>query len=303
MNDEIYNKVYAGWGRTEAEADFRATGGSNWAEYQRRQSPEYQAQELANQQQRQLREREAAEKKEETDFLNKFRSAVEGLEPLSEIRQRVVQEIAPGYEGLKETAYQAGQRLEELPSAIRERAAQTGAMTTGQIEQRIGAKVGERLPDVQRLTESLSHIGERIDQAFALEVGDRENVLIPLRQEAAMISDRLNRSITGFTTAMQSQTDVLISRLESEGKLAVAELQELAENARAENQYFSSQVTEKDGRNVLMNMMTGEVIADLGPVKTGSGGRSAMDRILELQAEEDRKAREYQNRSLRIVGQ
>jgi hypothetical protein len=39
MNDEIYRLIYPGWGRTEAEADWRATGGRKWTEYQENLKP------------------------------------------------------------------------------------------------------------------------------------------------------------------------------------------------------------------------------------------------------------------------
>jgi hypothetical protein len=227
-------------------------------------------QDVYAQQKKDLEAREASQKKEETDFLERFRAAVEGLEPLSAIRQRVIGEIAPGYEDLKETAYQAGQYVSELPTMIRERAEQTGAMTRGQIEQRIGAKVGERLPEVQKLTADLSHIGDLINQAFQLEVGDRENVLIPLQQEAAMISDRLARSVTGYTALVQSQTQLLAQKLANEGALSVQELKNLAEAAKAEMEYFDSEIVIVGGRKKLINKRTGETIMDLGP--SGGGG-------------------------------
>lgn len=223
----------------------------------------------AREQQRLLEEREARQREEEGAFLGRFRAAVEGLEPLSEIRQRVIREQFPEYRNIKQGAYGATEALRKIPETVRTRAGQVG-MSADRIQARIQSKISEIQPFVQDTLSKLEFIEGQIGASFQLEAADRENVLVPLRQEAAMLSDRLAREITGYTTNVQSQTTILAQKLANQGALEVQELMNLAAAAQAEQQYFQSQIVTVDGRKKLINKRTGEVIADLGT--SGGGG-------------------------------
>ena len=268
---------YAGWGETEAKADItaghkegkRTSGGTS--------SGGFDAGAYAREQQSLLEAREAKQRKVDIDFNAKFRAAVQGIEPMSAIRERVIGERFPEYTGLKEGAYAASEALRDIPSDVRTRAGQVG-MAENRIKTRITSKMDKIAPFVQDALSKMAFLEEQVSQAFQLEASDvRDKTMLPLQQEMASISDRLQRELTGYTATMQNQTSMLIQELANRGTLEVQKLKDLSAAAIAEQQYFSSEIITADGRRKLVDKRTGELIADLGASGTTGNGNGNIE--------------------------
>lgn len=223
---------------------------------------------FAREQQATLDKKLASQKAEEDAFMGRFRSTVEGLEPLTDIRDRIIGQVAPGYEQLRGAAQTLGERVEAIPGEVQTRAKQIG-MSAGRIQQRVGAKLADLAPQINTMTNRLGYLGNLINEEMQLSVEDRNTqTLLPLQQEAAFISDRLNREITGYTEVMKSNADLLSQKLANQGSLEVQELKNLAEIAKIEGDYYNSEIRNIGGRVKLIDLRTGEQM-DLGAEGNG----------------------------------
>lgn len=151
------------------------------------------------------------------------------------------------------------------------------------------------------LIENLGWLGQslgRVSSAISNEKADISNKvgmamegfrmeLEPYKEKLSLTVDQNSRMMSGFTADKQSNLDVLLAKIQRQEQVSDMEWQQAQDLAKEERVYEQNKTTmmeqfnqpdnkivEANGRQMLINMKTGEKIADLGSSKTASGGTS-----------------------------
>lgn len=255
--DEVYNKLYPGWGRAEAEADFRATGGRNKAGYQQLTDPVgWQQQQQQQQQQQFLQDQEtrrqaelASQKQQEQDFLGRYQTAIKGQEPIDAMFQRLstqyqLPQLQARLPELQQNAMSLQQTLFQLPQEARTRQERYGGMDEAQRKAFIGERQAELAPSASLAEQNYQAALGNYNQAFGnvenmlkYNVAQQQKELQPLTTEASMMSDRLARQMTSYSQEQQSQLDLYLQQLSSNQQLSLAQMQHANELAIKEQDY------------------------------------------------------------------
>lgn len=250
--------AYTGWGETEAMYDAREHGARKKAEYESSLNQPSggggtSTGDLLKKQQ------EAAQQKQ-TEFLGRYTGAVEGLEPLTEIRNRLSSEL-----GLDETRY-AAKQLSDVVSRIPETEETIGkqvGISAPRLARRIEQRTSDVLPDFQKAIQNQAFLESIFGEQLGLEFQQRQETLLPYELEAGMISDYLKGQVTLYNTQIAGQLQNELQRIVNQGLRDVQELKNVAEMAKIENDYFDSSWIDSEGQKKLVNNRTGEVIATL----------------------------------------
>ena len=208
---------YAGWGQTEALADFKATGGSG----KKAPSPE--------DRQRQLIERQRAE---QTAFYNDYTTGLE------EIRTKANADL--GLPKLRQTVQTTGdaarfasRALQDLPGQI------TGTGRAASVNaNRLGRGISKGIADLQPGIETARR---GLEDAIAnQQFGETEytrrlqEYAQPLQMKAGMLSESLGREFSGFTNQMQNELQLTLQKLSNNQAVTMAEINRANQLAEAE---------------------------------------------------------------------
>jgi len=208
---------YAGWGQTEALADFKATGGSG----KKAPSPE--------DRQRQLIERQRAE---QTAFYNDYTTGLE------EIRTKANADL--GLPKLRQTVQTTGdaarfasRALQDLPGQI------TGTGRAASVNaNRLGRGISKGIADLQPGIETARR---GLEDAIAnQQFGETEytrrlqEYAQPLQMKAGMLSESLGREFSGFTKQMQNELQLTLQKLSNNQAVTMAEINRANQLAEAE---------------------------------------------------------------------
>lgn len=214
---------------------------------------------------------------EEQSLLDKFTGAIKALEPSQAIYKRLGEE--QGLPGLKSTAEQFTSQVKAIPENVKALATQIPISTTRQA-QRVTQQLENLAPRQQeavtQFQNSLSEVSRQL--GFALE--DQKTQLEPFAYAFQQLSDRIAREMSGYSTNIQNSLNILLNRLTQTGNLSQTQLANAYEMAKQEADYLnqkdllsmSNQFIEGGGHKLLVNSITGDIIADYGKTSTGTGG-------------------------------
>ena len=213
---------------------------------------------------------------EEESLMGKFTSAVQNLEPSQAIYQRLGAE--QGLPGLKTAAEQLTSKVKAVPGEVKNLASQF-AISAPRQAQRVTQMLSELAPAQQEAVTQFQNSVSEVSRQLGFALDDQKTQLQPFSQAFAVLSDRISREMTGFTNDTQNRLNLLLDELKQTGSLATAKLNAAYEMAKQEADYLqkkdllqaSNQITEANGRKLLINMVTGEVVADLGSTSSGKG--------------------------------
>lgn len=292
---------YGGWGDVEAEADFRATGGSGKGPSQPSapstsnfQMPDFEG--IARRQEEARLAKEAQTRTQEEGFLGRFRGFIGGQEGLPIMAERIGKEL--GLPNLRETAFKAGQTLRDVGSTFREipqaitATGRAASVNADRLTRAIAQRAAELRPVLETATRGVEEafagqqFGEReLGERLGYGVKQQEKELLPFTTEATMMSDRVAREVTGFNQGQQRELDAILKRMEQGVTLQKAEYDRATQLAVKESEFEnkkkeleltnrlapSTEVVTVGGRKKLINKSTGQVISDLGSSSEGSG--------------------------------
>lgn len=258
---------YAGWGETEALADYAATGGqgkydpgpssSGSGNFGSSSSVNF-GQIFQDQQQ------------QEADFLARFKDSIQ------QASQAISQEL--GLDALKQNALTAGNvasnitgQLEAIPGTQETISKQVG-ISAPRLQQRIASKTAELSPALSSATRGLESANTALSlglQTYGTKMGE---AMLPYQTEASMLSDRLAREVTGYTTQYQGELSLLLEKMKQQGQLDLAELQRAQQLADMENSYL---LINQGNQQSLVNPYTGAINATyLTGLAPTSGGQN-----------------------------
>jgi hypothetical protein len=229
-------------------------------------------------------EREAARQKElqyyqqakgeEQGLLSRFTSAIQALEPITAIRERLGQEY--NVAGLQQAANFLTSTLENIPQAVKNLAGIVGISAPRQ-EMRMQAMASNITPAQQQATRQLQTAQEGVTTGLQYEVAQQERGLQPFEQEFTVLKERIARESAGFTAENKAQLDILLKELDTRGTLTEQQLQLARDLAQKEEEYElekmklenTREVITADGRVKLIDS-SGNLIADLGSSRSGT---------------------------------
>lgn len=155
------------------------------------------------------------------EFLNRFQSSA------GDIYNRLAQEQGLG--GAMQRATQAMETYEDIPGQEKTVAKQVG-ISAPRLERRIAGRQAEMAPIAQRALQQAQTAQGLVESGY-------QRGIQPYVMEASMISDNLARQMTGYTTEAQSRLSMNLQKLQNQGMLDAAELQQTIDLANSENQF------------------------------------------------------------------
>lgn len=176
----------------------------------------------------------AGQKAQEDEFLNRYREVVSGQEGIPAMAERIGGEL--GLSSLRQSAFNLNQTLENIPT-VQTQATTGYDVNENQRQRMIAAEQAKIAPLAQKATSQQQFAEGQLGERLGYETQQQLKDLQPLQMEASMISDRLARETTGYTTDKQSELEIYLRKLDQGFQLSQAEKQRANELADQENNF------------------------------------------------------------------
>lgn len=278
FSEDVYSKIYPGWGRTEAEADWKATGGSKWQGYSDSTSGGVDWDALKRQQDEDRQRQQdllKAQEERETGFISRFTTGMG--EATAEWETKL------GLPALRDRARQLSETLLAIPGNVETIGRQVG-MSAPRMEQRAATQQTALSPEV-----SEAYRGQQFgEEEFGRRMGQE---MMPFELEAGFIGDRAKREMTAYSEGAQRNLDLILEKIKYNQAITTAEIEKAAKLAVAEKSYFSSEFKTIDGKTYLINKETGAIIEEYGSANVASNRNIGADIDAYLSQEEIAKNR------------
>jgi len=195
-----------------------------------------------------------------SDYMNRYTNAIKGQETMGAMANRIGKEL--NLPTLKENAYNINKTVNELPATYN--AATRGFdVNSNQLSRIIGQKTSELTPALNTANNALSNAQSSLDTQMGYGVADQNKELLPYATEKDLLSDRMARETSLYSTDNQNELNGLIQKIQSgitlsEGEkaranqLAIAEAgyKNVLEKARIEApSSYSPYASQTDGYN------------------------------------------------------
>ncbi len=259
FSDDVYKKFYQGWGRTEANADWQATGEKKWRESQQASDPVFQAQERSRQQAQQSQQLLADQTAKNKEFLGRYTTG------LGAATTALEQEL--GLPQLREGAQAAGSAARGVAETVRSVAPteQTVAKQVGisapRLQQRIAAKTAELAPTLsaaQRGLEEANAAQQFAEGQFTTRMG---TAMKPFEIEAGMLGEEVKSQFDLFKTNLTADLNRELEMLKEKGINDRATLDRAIKLAEAEKASRDGTFTDLGDRIALIDPITGREIS------------------------------------------
>lgn len=221
--DDVYGKIYQGWDRAGASADWNSGAGQGkWQGYLDEHDPikqmERQQNDLLTRQKTERDTRFAANKSELDTALTGYQSAIPTAQKAAEDKYHVTDLL--NFTNALNTRIKGLKGNEDSVGA-------EGVASAGQVDQAVNTNY---LPKFLTANENLQR-GSQLAQ------GDVNQVLDPYRLKISTVNDRIARESAGYDVGQQRELDSLLSRLQMAGQLSASEQQRATQLAIAEQNY------------------------------------------------------------------
>jgi len=171
---------------------------------------------------------------QETDFLNRYRNAILGQQPISALAQRREEEL--GIVPLRQATQGLEQTMAGLPQTYSNatRGFDVNANQLGRIVGTQQAKIG---PLAEQSRSALNEATGLQSQLLGYDLAQQEKELLPFQSEQALLSDRLARESTGYSQDAERELNGILEKMKAGIQLSEAELQRAHELSLAEWSY------------------------------------------------------------------
>jgi len=212
----------------------------------------------------------------EEDFLKRYRETLAGQTSLSDIYSRLSTEA--GLPELQKGAFQAQQAVTQVPETEATLSKQFG-ISAPRLQKRISEQLSTLQPQALRAAELAQFASQDVSQRLGLEAAEQERALKPFEVEAAQISERAAREMTGYSIERQGELDQLLTKLNQQGSLDYLEAQRVASLASSELEFdrqreLISFETDEAIRQALATKSYGTSQSPYGIFGASSGGTS-----------------------------
>lgn len=177
---------------------------------------------------------------ETQDYLGRYTQAINNLPTEQQLYQQYgAQQNLPQ---LQQQASQANIAVSNIPRDELDYARYNGGggnVSNNQLQQLVQQKLYDLSPIAQRATQQYQDAQQLVQQQIGYALDQQNRQLLPLQQEGSLLSNRLAREMTGFTSQQQAALDGLAAKLQAQGSLSQAEMAQMTELARQENDFHN----------------------------------------------------------------
>lgn len=233
--------------------------------------PEYNAQQAIN---KQAADRAAFNDRlrgESDAFLNRFKTELPAA--LTGIENEL------GLPALREQATTQQHLLEDLPGNL-ENTGRAASVNADRLGRATAIATAKQAPIAQRAIEQ----AQTAEQLFTQKA---QQALVPYQAEIDLMKDRFAREATGFNQDSEDQLNLLLKKMDQQGQLTIAEMQQATQLAELEqkNEQFKAGTTQVDvGDRIAILDSSGREIGSiakgLAPTRTGTGSTTDISKYL-----------------------
>jgi hypothetical protein len=167
---------------------------------------------------------EEKQRGQEQDFLGRFTGAIQSLEPLDIMRERLAEDlnIAPtreAFTGLTKSVADLQNVLNTLPQQVagETRGFDVNANQLARIQesraQPIQQNLGQQATALGATGQVLGALEGELGQRLQTGVTQQQRQLQPFEVEGSLLSDRLAREVTGFNQDRESELNLLLNKI------------------------------------------------------------------------------------------
>jgi hypothetical protein len=174
------------------------------------------------------------QKAEENAFLNRYQGVIGGQEGLPAMAERLGGEL--NLPNLRESAFQLSNTLKSIPQ-VQTQATTGFDVNENQRKRIIAQKQSEIAPLAQEAISQQQFAEGQLGERLGYGLQEQLRQLKPLEMEAAMLSDRLGREVTGYSIDKQNELSLLLAKMQQNQELTMYEKQRAAQLADAESDF------------------------------------------------------------------
>ena len=196
---------------------------------------------------------------ETSDFLGRYTNTINSQPTTSAMAARIGEEL--GLPTLQKNALALQNTLYDIPETYS--AATRGFdVNANQLSRIIGTKQAQIAPAAERAQGFADSAQNQLNTRLAYEQTDQAKQLLPYQSEQSLMSDRLARETTGYTTAMQSELDAITAKMNAGITISEGEKNRANQLAIAEKSYQAAIKTAEMSNNRQIALSSGQGIYD-----------------------------------------
>jgi len=223
----------------------------------------------------------ASQSGQENDYLTRYRGAIAGQETSANMARRIGAEL--NLPTLSENAFNLNRQVRELPQTYS--AATRGFdVNANQLNRIVGQKTSELTPALTTANEALANANQTLATQMGYQLSDQEKSLLPYTTEKELLTNKLARETSLYTSQNENELSTIISKIQSGIAVSEAEKARALQLATQEQNYNLEKeklnatlgqgtIETIGGNKYLVNKTTGEKIF-LGSATSGSGSGS-----------------------------
>lgn len=147
-----------------------------------------------------------------SDYLNRYKSAITGQETTSDMAKRIGTSL--GLPALSQNAYNLNEALRRAPQ-VQATAARGNEITQNQLDRMTAAQINKLSPLAQEATRQKQEAENMLTTQMGYEQTDQAKELLPFTAEQTLLTDKLARETTMYTTTMQAELDALTAKIQA----------------------------------------------------------------------------------------
>ena len=188
---------------------------------------------------------------ETADYLGRYTNAVNALPDEQQLWSQIG--ASQNLPQLQQLASKANIAVSNIPRDELDFARQNGGgggLDNNQLQQLVQQKLYDLAPIAQRATQQYQDAQDLVKQQMQYAVDQQNRSLLPLQAEGSLLGDRLAREMTGFTAQQQAALDGLTAKLQTQGSLSQAEMQQMTQLAYQENEYHNQMALQQQASSL-----------------------------------------------------
>lgn len=221
----------------------------------------------------------ASQAGQESDYLNRYKTAIGGQETSSAMAKRIGAEL--NLPTLSENAFNLNRTVRELPQTYS--AATRGFdVNANQLSRIIGQKTAELTPALTTANEAVANANQALATQMGYQLSDQEKQLLPFTTEKELLTNKLARETSMYTAENENELNTIIQKIASGIQISEAEKNRAMQLAAQEQTYNlekeklnqpSWQEITIGGNKYRINMATGEkqLLGSATAPNTGNG--------------------------------
>lgn len=168
------------------------------------------------------------------DFLNRYTGAINGQETMSAMAKRLGEE--QGLPQLRANATAINTTLRNIPT-VQLSAARGNEITQNQLDRMVSNQQQKVAPLAEEATRQQQAAEGLVNEQMGYAQADQQKALLPYQMESSLLTDRLARETTMFTTQNQNELNALLTKISTGSQITQEEANRAQELSIAEKNF------------------------------------------------------------------